>query len=76
VGVPVVASRTGGLPEMVGPERCVPRGDAEAMADALRRLWDDPALRRTEGHALIARAGERFGEERYVAGLRALYAEA
>src|SRR5918999_4686830 len=27
-GVPVVATRSGGVPELVGPEHCVPRGDA------------------------------------------------
>ena len=31
-GVPVIASALGGLPEMVGAERCVPPGDAAALA--------------------------------------------
>jgi glycosyltransferase involved in cell wall biosynthesis len=73
-GVPVVASRTGGLPELVGEERCIPRGDAQALASAMGALWRDPERRRSEGDALIARVRERFGEERYVSDLLAVYA--
>lgn len=72
-GVPVVASRTGALPEVVGEARCVPRGDAGALAGALRTLWEDPARREAEGNALIARARERFGRERHVERLLSVY---
>jgi glycosyltransferase involved in cell wall biosynthesis len=72
-GVPVVASSTGSLPEILGLDRCVPRRDAGALADAMRRLWDDPELRAREGRALRERARERFSEERHVHELRALY---
>ncbi len=59
-GVPVVASASGGLPDAMGDAGVlVPEGDAAALADALRRLRDDPALR-----ARLARAGrERFRSE-------------
>jgi glycosyltransferase involved in cell wall biosynthesis len=73
-GLPVIASRSGSLPEVVGPERCVPRGDPHALAEPMAALWADPDRRRAEGEALIARANERFGERRYVEGLLALYA--
>jgi glycosyltransferase involved in cell wall biosynthesis len=73
-GLPVVASRSGSLPEVVGERRCVPRRDPHALANAMSALWADPERRRTEGDALIERARERFGERRYVEDLLALYA--
>jgi glycosyltransferase involved in cell wall biosynthesis len=73
-GVPVVAARAGALPEIVGDDACVPRGDALAMAACMQDLWDDPRRRADEGDAGIARARERFSEERYVRALLALYA--
>jgi glycosyltransferase involved in cell wall biosynthesis len=72
-GVPVVASASGSLPEIVGEERCVPPRDAEALAGAMRALWHDPARRRADGEALLAIARERFSERRYVEELLAVY---
>jgi len=72
-GVPVVASRLGGLPELIGEERCVPPNDVEALAGRLRELWGDPGLRRAEGEALLARARESYGEERYTEELLGIY---
>jgi glycosyltransferase involved in cell wall biosynthesis len=50
-GLPVVATASGGIPELVD-ESCgilvIPR-DAAAIADALQRLCDQPALRRRMG---------------------------
>jgi glycosyltransferase involved in cell wall biosynthesis len=40
-GLPVVASRVGALPELVGEEGLVPAGDAEALAGAIARLAGD-----------------------------------
>jgi glycosyltransferase involved in cell wall biosynthesis len=73
VGVPVVASRTGSLPEILGDERCVPRRDPDALAAAMSRLWGDPELRAAEGEALLARGRELFSAERYTRELLALY---
>jgi glycosyltransferase involved in cell wall biosynthesis len=42
-GVPVVASRVGALPELVGEEGLVPAGDAPALAAAIERLAGDRA---------------------------------
>jgi glycosyltransferase involved in cell wall biosynthesis len=72
-GVPVVASRLGGLPELIGEERCTPPNDPEALAGRLSELWGDPGLRRAEGEALIARARERHGEARYTEELLGTY---
>ena len=72
-GVPVIASRSGSLPEVVGEERCVERRDAEALAGAMTELWADPAKRAAAGEAALARARERFGEERYLRDLLAIY---
>jgi len=73
-GVPVVTTRAGALVELVGEERCVPRGDAAAMAARLRELWSDPARRAAEGDALLERARASYGRERYTSALLDLYA--
>jgi glycosyltransferase involved in cell wall biosynthesis len=60
MGVPVVASASGGLPDAMGDAGLlVPEGDAAALAGALRRLRDDAALRAR----LAERGGERFRRE-------------
>ncbi len=48
VGLPVVATRVGGIPESVLHERTgllVPPDDPDALAGAMRRIMDEPALR-------------------------------
>ena len=42
-GLPVAASRVGGLPELVPDEWLVPPGDADALAGVITRLRHDPA---------------------------------
>jgi glycosyltransferase involved in cell wall biosynthesis len=71
--VPVVATRSGGVPELVGEERCVALGDAHALADRLRALWSDPALRREDGEQLLARVRAQHSEERYLGDLLGIY---
>ena len=64
-GTPVVASRAGALPEVVGEDgvcaRLVEPGDAGALATTLGELLDSPAERARLGAAGRARAVERFG---------------
>jgi glycosyltransferase involved in cell wall biosynthesis len=72
-GVPVIATNAGALPELLGEERCVPRGDADALASKLADLWADPERRRTEGDALIGQARERYSQRRFIGDLLALY---
>lgn len=53
-GLPVVASRTGGIPELVNHEQngfLVTPGDPVQLADALERLALDPAARERMGRA-------------------------
>jgi glycosyltransferase involved in cell wall biosynthesis len=63
-GVPVVASRVGGVPEAVIHETTgllVPPRDVDALAAACIAMVDDPAKRRAMGLA-----GRRFVERHYV----------
>jgi glycosyltransferase involved in cell wall biosynthesis len=77
-GVPVIASRAGGMPEAVRDGEnglLVPPGDDAALADALRRLIGDAALRRRlgdGGRALIAR---EFSIDAMVEGNLGVYRE-
>ncbi|WP_053175097.1 glycosyltransferase family 4 protein [Nonomuraea sp. SBT364] len=58
---PLVASRTGALPEVVGDAAVqVAPGDAEELAAALRRLHDSPEERERVGKAGYDRAMERY----------------
>jgi glycosyltransferase involved in cell wall biosynthesis len=53
-GKPVIASATGGLPELITPDvngRLVPTDDPEALATAIRALVDDAPARRRLGEA-------------------------
>jgi len=72
-GVPVLGAAVGGVPELIGPERVLPRGDTPALTQRLRDLWGDPERRREEGDALIARVHRHHSEERFVERLLALY---
>jgi len=74
-GLPVVATRVGGTPEVVTGEcgLLVPSRDAGALADALRRLAGDAGLRRELGAAARRRVETRFTLERMVREYRDAY---
>jgi glycosyltransferase involved in cell wall biosynthesis len=66
-GAPVVASATGGIPELIRPEETgllVPPGDPVALAAAIRRLLDDAALRARLSARGREEAQSRFSLER------------
>jgi glycosyltransferase involved in cell wall biosynthesis len=68
-GIPLVASRVGGIPELLadGSEGLlVTPGEPEPLAAALRRLAGDPSLRARLGAAARARVLREFTLERSV----------
>jgi colanic acid/amylovoran biosynthesis glycosyltransferase len=75
-GLPVVASRLSGIPELVedgASGLIVPPRDVDGLADAVRRLRDDPALRQrlaSEGRRTVERD---FDIRRNAARLAALF---
>lgn len=74
-GVPVVATTVGAFPDIVTPEtgRLVPPDDADALADALRDLLDDPDLRVKMGRAARAHAAANHAIEVEAEALIAVY---
>ena len=77
-GVPVVATRVGGVAELVADGETgyvVPSGDAAAVARALSELLAAPELRARMGRAARARAVERFSVERQVDALVRVWEE-
>lgn len=77
-GVPIVASRVGGIPEAVADGETgllVAPGDAAALAGACARLLADADLRRRLGQAGARRVRELFAPATMVAGNLAVYQE-
>ncbi len=75
-GTPVVASRIGGIPDVVEDGvtgLLVPPGDAAALAAALRRVLDEPGLARKLGEAGRRRLHEQFSWEAITARWEAVY---
>ncbi len=69
-GVPVIGSTCGAIPEVIGDAGLVfPEGDAGALADGIRQLLSDEALRKRIVQAGLDRVGqfswERVAEKTY-----------
>ncbi|WP_052069704.1 glycosyltransferase family 4 protein [Streptacidiphilus albus] len=76
LGRPMVASRVGGLPELVGPDNgaLVTAGSAAELAAALGRLLADPGALERMGAASALRA-ERYGVAEFLDALEHHYLE-
>ena len=75
-GLPVVATRTGGIPEAVSEGETgllVDPGRPDELARAILRLLDDPGLARRLGQSGLDRAAERFSEAAMVERTLAVY---
>jgi glycosyltransferase involved in cell wall biosynthesis/SAM-dependent methyltransferase len=66
VGLPVVATNVGGLPEQVSADTgiLVPADEVAPLADAIEMLLADPARRREMGERAAEEAAKRFTPER------------
>ncbi|THI90760.1 MAG: glycosyltransferase, partial [Nitrospira sp. CG24A] len=78
-GLPVIASRVGGIPAVISHEQTgllVPPGNADALADAIRRLLDQPDLARQLGLAAGHSVDSRYGSRSMVRVVESIFAEA
>lgn len=78
-GLPIIASRIGGLPELVDDGVTgwlFEPGNAEELAQKIRLLWDDPDLCRRMGRAGREKAQREYSEDVYYERLTAAYARA
>ncbi len=77
-GTPVIGADAGGIPGVISDGvdgLLVPFGDVPALAAAIRRLLDDPALAHRMGAAGRQKVLARYTWERIVAQVDDLYAE-
>lgn len=75
-GLPVIATRVGGVPEVVTHKRTgllIPRQNPHALARAIRDLSENAELASRYGEALKESVGARFGKERMISETVAVY---
>jgi glycosyltransferase involved in cell wall biosynthesis len=75
-GVPVIGARAGGVPDVIddgGNGLLVPFAAVPALADAIRRLLDDPALAAELGARGRAKVLERYTWDRVAAAFARVY---
>jgi glycosyltransferase involved in cell wall biosynthesis len=76
MGLPIVGTRAGGIPEVVVDGETgllVPAGEPKPLAAAIVRLLKAPEIRRRYGDAGRARVAEHFGVDRLIEGTLAAY---
>jgi glycosyltransferase involved in cell wall biosynthesis len=77
-GAPTVATRVGGTPEALVDGvsgLLVPPGDSAALARAIARILDDPALGSRLGAGAQALIADRFSVDRMVSATESLYVD-
>lgn len=76
-GIPVVATRVGGIPDVVNDScgRLVSPGDVEGLASALREILSDDARRTAMGEACRERVLAEFDMKHVTACVASLYSE-
>jgi glycosyltransferase involved in cell wall biosynthesis len=77
-GIPMVAAKVGGIPEIFGPESeaLFAPGASDAMADAIQTALDDPAAALARAKSLRERIFQHFSQRAMVEGVIAGYDEA
>lgn len=76
MGRPIIASRVGGLPEIVLDNETgllIEPGDVDGIADALACLLDNPGRAIELGHAAYAHARSNFAWDSFVDAYEAMY---
>ncbi len=74
---PVVGTTVGGMPDLIETGRTgllVPKGDEQSLADAVRRIIDNPELGRQVGLEARRDVSARYTAKRLVADVETLYA--
>jgi glycosyltransferase involved in cell wall biosynthesis len=73
-GIPMIASKVGGIPEIFGPDvELVPPEDPSRLAHAIAAALDDPAGTRAAADRLRERVQQTFSQDAMVEGVLAGY---
>jgi glycosyltransferase involved in cell wall biosynthesis len=77
-GIPMIAAKVGGIPEIFGPESSAlfAPSNAEAMADAIQAALDNPQATAQRAAALRERILAHFSQQAMVDGVLAGYRDA
>jgi glycosyltransferase involved in cell wall biosynthesis len=77
-GIPMIAARVGGIPEIFGPESpaLFAPSNAEAMAEAIAAALDDPKATAQRASSLRERISVHFSQQAMVDGVLAGYRDA
>ncbi len=76
-GVPLIATRVGGVPEIFGSDAAlIPPGDPAALAQAIRTSLDDARATHAAAQRLRERVSAEFSQDIMVNGILAAYREA